>query len=163
MKKILKFSAFLAMVVGLVLVAGGVWGVYFTYKNVTAEKITTPTDASIPGVAVTGPLTLKSQSDVIRHHTLNMTGGKTYAEMPRQIQKTDESGNMVVDKEGKPVMVDNAARGIWITATTLTTALHLGIVTYAFSLFVFLIGLISIWNSIIFCRLADKGVFVQKD
>lgn len=156
MKKIFNVSSVLALIAGLLLVAGGVWGMYFTYENVSREKIVTPADASIPGKQVKGPLTLKSQADVIRHHTLSMTGDKTYAEMPRQIQKTDENGNLVIDKEGKPVMVDNGARNIWVTATTLTTALNLGIITYAFSVFTILLGLISLWNSYLFCMMSKK-------
>ncbi len=156
MKKLLNISSVLAIVAGVVLVGGGWWGICFTYKNIKAENITTPPDASIPGKQVLGPLTLKSQADVIRMHTLKMTGGKTYAEMPRQIEKLDANGATVLDAEGKPVMVPNDARNIWITATTLTTALHLGILTYVFSALVILFGLISIWTGFIFCKLAKK-------
>jgi hypothetical protein len=47
-------------------------------------------------------------------------------------------------------MVSNDARTIWITATALTTALNLGIVTYVFSSLIILLGLISIWTGITF-------------
>ena len=155
-KKLLNLSACLAVVVGIILIIGAVWGVCFTYKNISREKIVTPSDASIPEKPVLGPLTLKSEADIIREHTLHTTGGKTFAEMPRQIQKMDENGNPVVDKDGNPVMVANTARDIWITATALTTALNLGIVTYVFSGFIFLFGLISIWTGIVFFILAKK-------
>lgn len=146
----LLVSSFLAVVVGLVLVGGGVWGLVFTYKNVARENITTPDDASIPGVPVRGPFTLKAQADIIRVHTLRMTGGKTFAEMPRQIPKLDESGKPILDKDGKPEMTANAVRDIWITATTLITALNLGIIAYVFSGFVLLLGLFFVWTGIIF-------------
>ncbi|MBP6866234.1 MAG: hypothetical protein KBC12_01685 [Candidatus Pacebacteria bacterium] len=158
MKKLLNASSVLAIIAGLVLVAGGVWGIGFTYKNIKVENITTPPDASMPGKQVVGPLTLKSQADVIRMHTLKTTGGKTYAEMPRQIEKLDENGQPVLGTDGKAVMVPNTARDIWITATTLTTALHLGILTYVFSALVILFGLISLWTGFIFCKLAKKQV-----
>ncbi|HEY4477882.1 MAG TPA: hypothetical protein VJB09_01240 [Candidatus Paceibacterota bacterium] len=158
MKKLLNVSSVLAILAGLVLIAGGVWGMCFTYKNIKAENIVTPADASIPGKQVLGPLTLKSQADVIRMHTLKMTGGKTYAEMPRQIEKLDEAGQPVLGPDGKAVMVPNDARNTWITATTLTTALHLGILTYVFSALVMLFGLISVWTGFIFCKLAKKQV-----
>ena len=138
-------SSVLAIIIGIVLVAGSVWGIYFTYKNVSQENIVTPSDASIPDVPVRGPWTLKSQADIIREHTLKMTGGKTFAEMPRQIPKLDGGGNPILDTEGKPAMVPNTARDIWITSTSLITALNLGIVIYAFSGFVFLFGLFSVW------------------
>lgn len=89
MKKILLVSSFLAIIAGLVLTGSGVWGFAFTYTNIASENITTSGDSSIPGVLVRGPFTLKDQADIIRVHILRMTGGKTFAEMPRQIPKLD--------------------------------------------------------------------------
>ena len=63
----------------------------------------------------------------MRRHTLEATGGKTYAEMPRFTgkngQPTNDEAQAAVDpKSGKPV--DNPARAIWVTETALTTALN---------------------------------------
>ena len=156
MKKMFLVSSFLAIIVGLVLVGSGVWGLTFTYKNVVKENITTPDDASIPSVPVRGPFTLKAQADIIRKHTLKMTDSKTFAEMPRQIPKLDMEGKPILDENNKPAMTANTARDIWITATTLITALNLGIFAYAFFAVVFLLGLFSIWASIIFYALSGK-------
>jgi len=156
MKKLLKVSSVLAIVVGAVMFIGGVWGISFTYKNVARENIITADDSSIPKVPVRGPFTLKAQGDIIREHTLKTTGGKMYAEMPRQIAKLDSAGKEVLGEDGKTVMVANTARDMWVTATTLTTALNLGIVTYAFSGLIILFGLISIWTGIVFCILSKK-------
>ncbi len=156
MKKLFLVSSFLAIIAGLLLVGSGVWGTAFTYKNVARENITTPDDASIPGVAVRGPLTLKAQADIIRVHTLRMTGGKTFAEMPRQIPKLDAEGKPILGEDGKPAMTANTARDIWITATTLITALNLGIIAYAFAGLTLLFGLIFIWTGIIFYALSRK-------
>lgn len=139
MKKLLKISSFLAITAGIIFVIGGIWGIVFTYKNVTQEKIVTPSDASIPEQPVRGPFTLKAQADIIRKHTLESTGGKTYAEMPRE----DEN------------------RSRWITATTLTTALNLGILSYAFSALFVLLGCISIWTGIVFRALSRNNKLVS--
>ncbi|MFA5933755.1 MAG: hypothetical protein WC795_00825 [Candidatus Paceibacterota bacterium] len=156
MKKLLLVSSVLAIIAGFVMISGGLWGIVFTYNNVARENITTSKDASIPGVPVRGPLTLKAQADIIRTHTLKITGGKTYSEMPQQIPKLDQNNNPILDETGKAVMVPNDARNTWITATTLTTALNLGIITYVFSGLILLFGLISIWTGIIFCFLSKK-------
>lgn len=156
MKTLLNVSALLAIGVGLIMVVGGLWAVVFTYQNVAQENIVTPDDASIPSAPVRGPLTLHSQAEVIRKHTLKSTDGKTYAEMPRQVAKLDEDGEPVLDSKGEPIMVPNEARNMWITATTLITALHLGIITYLFSGLIILFGVISIWTGVVFHQLAKR-------
>ena len=156
MKKLLITSSVLAIGVGVVLVVGGVWATVFTYQNVAQENIVTPNDASIPVTPVRGPLTLKSQAAVIRKHTLKSTDGQTYAEMPGQIAKVDADGEPILDTTGKPVMVKNEARNMWITATALTTALHLGVITYLFSGLIILLGLISAWTGVVFSALSRK-------
>lgn len=134
MKKTLTISSVLAIVAGIILIVGGVWGICFTYRNIAQEHIVTPADATIPETPVRGPFTLKAQADIIRHHVLETTGGKTYAEMPRE----------------------DANRPLWITATTLTTALNLGILTYVFSGLIILLGLISVWTGFVFRALARR-------
>ena len=152
----LKISAALAVLAGVLMIIGGSWGIIFTYKNVADENITTPKDASIPNTRVRGPLTLKVQSDTILEHTLKSTGGKTFAEMPRTIPKLDVDGKPVLDADGKQIMVPNTARDIWYQAMTLRTALHLGIITYAFSALVLFFGFISIWTGFTFFALSKK-------
>lgn len=152
----LLVSAALAILMGILALAAGSWGIHYTRSLVTREHITTPKDASIPNKPVIGPHTLKAQADIIREHTLKMTGGKTYAEMPQTIVKLDAQGNPVLGKDGKSVMVPNAARDIWVTATALTAALNLGIATYALSGFALLFGLVSIWTGATFFVLSRK-------
>jgi len=146
----------LITILGVLLVCGGLWGAIFISQQVAKENITTPDDASIPGILVQGPFTLKAQADIIRKHTLSMTGGKTFAEMPRQITKLDSNGSAVVGEDGKPVMVANTTRDIWITATTLTTALNLGIISYAFSGLALVLGLLFVLIGIAFYALAKR-------
>lgn len=156
MKKLLVISSILAILAGIILVTGGGWGIYFTYKNIARENIITPKDSAIPEQPVRGPLTLKTQADIIRKHTLRITNGKTFAEMPRQVPEINEDGSPVLDAEGKAVMVPNTARDIWITATTLITALNLGILTYILSGMITLFGFISIWTGVVFWALSRE-------
>ena len=156
MKKLLIISSVLAICVGVILVLGGAGGIMFTYQNVAREKIVTTEDASIPNKPVRDPMTLKAQADVIRKHVLETTKGKTYAEMPREVAQVDATGSAVLDNDGKPVMIPNAARNIWITAMTLTTALNLGIIAYLIAGLTILFGLSSIWVGIVFSALSKK-------
>ncbi|OGY28294.1 MAG: hypothetical protein A2Z42_01285 [Candidatus Woykebacteria bacterium RBG_19FT_COMBO_43_10] len=156
MKQLLIISSVLAICVGVILVLGGAGGIMFTYQNVAREKIVTTEDASIPNKPVRDPMTLKAQADVIRKHVLETTKGKTYAEMPREVAQVDATGSAVLDNDGKPVMIPNAARNIWITAMTLTTALNLGIIAYLIAGLTILFGLSSIWVGIVFSALSKK-------
>ena len=149
MKKILLTSAIFSFVFGLLLVIGGIWGTAFTYERVARENIITPDDASLPNVPVRGPFTLMAQADIIRTHTLRMTDGKTFAQMPRQIPTLDAASKPMLDENGKPVMTDNAARDIWITANALMTALNLGVFAYALCTLAIILGLFLLSNGVI--------------
>ena len=52
-------------------------------QALAAERIVTPEDSALPNVAVTGPAEAKAQADAIWFHVMKLTGGRTYAELPR--------------------------------------------------------------------------------
>ena len=83
--KPVKIISYVVMVIGLLMVvAGGVtWGV--VSNHLAAENITVADDASqFAGAAVTGPLQAYYEADIINHHTMEITGDKTYAELDRE-------------------------------------------------------------------------------
>lgn len=131
------------------MIISGTAGILYTYSQISAEKVVTPEDASISSTAVRGPLTLKAQADAIRMHTLNMAGGKTYAELPRTVPQIDENGNAVLNEQGEPIMVSNKVRETWVTATTLQTALQLGLMAYALSVLVVVLGILFLFNGFV--------------
>lgn len=135
--------ALFAIIVGAFSAIGGLFGIGYTYQQAAVENITTPGDAVFAEVPVRGPLSMWAQSDIITQHQLDRTEGLRYAEMPREIEQVDpETGAVVLDDAGEPVMVNNDARMSWIDATSLTTVLGMGILAYAFSAFALVIGLI---------------------
>lgn len=136
--KLLKFTSVITIIAGIAMICGGIGGAIYISHQVAREQIITPKDASIPSEQVKGPLTLKAQADIIRHHTLTTTDGKTYAEMPQ--------GNPELD----------ARRNIWITATTLTTALNLGLLSYAFSGLAIVLGILFLFMGLSFYSLSKK-------
>ena len=120
----LKAFAAVMIVIGFAFSASGVVAIDFINDAAIEENVMTGDDASIPDQLVSGPFTMLSQADNIEKHTLARTDGLRYSEMAR----------------------DNEARPMWITATTLRTALHFGAMSYAFSLFVIVVGLLFMLN-----------------
>ena len=68
---------------GLVMVQQGRAAHDEVRDTLSSERIVTPEDAGLPQAPVTGPEEAKAQADIIREHTLTLTGGKTYAELAR--------------------------------------------------------------------------------
>ena len=119
MNKVMAVVAATLIVVGIGSAAGGVAGAVETRSQAISENVVTGDDASIPEAAVVGPLTMKSQADNILKHTLGITDGARYSEMDRE----------------------DPTRDIWVTSTTLRTALHLGVMAYALSAFAVVLGI----------------------
>jgi len=139
--KLFTVVAILAFVIGAGSILGGAAGAVYTYQQAAVENIVTPPDASIPETPVRGPLTMKSQIDIINEHQLAGTEGLRYAEMAREVPQVDEAGNPILDEAGEPVMGPNQARMSWITATSLTSVLSLGIMAYALAAFAIVLGI----------------------
>jgi hypothetical protein len=80
-----RLHGLLVMIIGAVfLVAGAVtWGA--VSSNLKAENITVSEDADMfAGQVVDTPWEAYSQAAIINHHALEMSGGKTYAELDRE-------------------------------------------------------------------------------
>lgn len=70
-----------AIVLGVLLLIGGI-GTWVVVSNTLADqKIVTSDDACLPGRTVQDPFTAFCQAQVIEKHTLEITGGQTYAEL----------------------------------------------------------------------------------
>jgi len=157
---VLLIAGILAMVVGFGSIAGGIFGAWYTYDHAVAQDVVTPDDAAIPETPVRGPFTMWAQADIINHHQLESTGGLYYAQMDRTVPQLDENGEVVLDANGEAVMVPNEARASWITATTLTTALGMGILAYALSGFAIAVGVTLMVVGFVFLYLRKKTVLL---
>ena len=156
----LLLAGILALVVGFGAMAGGVVGAWYTWDQAVAQEIVTPDDAAIPETAVRGPFTMWAQADIINHHQLENTDGLYYAQMDRMIPQVDDSGAIVVDENGEIVMIPNAARASWMNATTLTTALSLGVMAYALAAFAFVVGLTLAVTGYVFLYIRKRAVLL---
>jgi hypothetical protein len=160
-KSVMLMSAgILAMVVGFGAMTGASLGAWYTWDQAVAQDVVTPDDAAIPETAVRGPFTMWAQADIITHHQLDRTGGLYYSQMDRVVPAVDESGRQVIDENGETVMVPNEARAAWLDATALTTALSLGIVSYALAVFAFVTGLTLVVTGFVFLHIRRHAVLL---
>jgi len=116
------------------LIAFGVGSVYSGFdgrdrvqSDLAREQIVGTPDSTIPGQTVDTGSEAQAFADVIRKHTLEATGGQTYAQMGRFLDASgkptkDEAAAAKDPKTGKPV--ENPLRNMWVTQTALSTALN---------------------------------------
>ena len=80
-----KVAAITSIVVGIVMAIAGVVTWVVISSTLADQKITVADDARCAaGDDVNGPISAYCQADIIDHHTLDITGGKTYAELDRE-------------------------------------------------------------------------------
>ena len=131
MRKLFAYGGIAASVI-LIGVGGGsvivgVAGVNEVRDTLAREHIVGTPDSTIPNQKVDTGSEAKAFANVMRKHTMEATGGLTYAEMGRFLDKngkptSDEKLAAVNPKSGQPV--ENPLRQLWVTETALTTALN---------------------------------------
>ena len=159
-RRIWEIGGFLAggllILFGVVAIVMGVNGYNTTRDSIKAEGITFGS-ADDPAVAkhaeqwageqVTTGDQARAFAKVMREHTLESTGGLTYAEMgrfqsaakPDDPAGTSDEEAALKDENGQPV--SNGARNIWVTETALTTALNMSYMAERLSVFGLVVGI----------------------
>src|SRR3954453_19678833 len=134
MRGMTKFYRYAGIAASIVLVAFGIGAVYmgidgrgYVRDNLAAEKIVGTEDSTIPGQKVDTGSEAKAFADVMRKHTLEATGGQTYAQMGRYLDANgkptnDEKAAAISPQTKKPV--ENGLRNMWVNETALSTALN---------------------------------------
>jgi hypothetical protein len=107
------------------------------------EQIVGTPDSTIPNQLVNTGSEAQAFAKVMRKHTLEATGGKTYAQMPQFLTASgkgtaDKAAAAKDPKTGAPV--SNPARTIWVTETALTTALNTAYFAESMATFVIAMG-----------------------
>ncbi|RWZ68734.1 aromatic ring-opening dioxygenase LigA [Labedella populi] len=116
-----RLIGFLGILAGIVLILGGgiVWGM--VSSQLAAEKITVSEDAAfLAGADVRGPLTAFAQADIINHHALAASDGKTYAELEQ----------------------DDPVRATMMNASFLRASLFTSVVSFGVAAFAIGLGLV---------------------
>jgi hypothetical protein len=158
-KKVWEIGGFIAggvlILFGIVAIFLGVQGFTTTRDAIKDEGITFGT-ADDPAVAkhaeqwageqVTTGDQARAFAKIMREHTLESTGGLTYAEMgrfqsaakPDDPAGTSDEAAAAKDESGQPI--SNGARNIWVTETALTTALNMSYMAERLAVFGLVVG-----------------------
>jgi hypothetical protein len=147
MSKLLQYGGIVASIVLIAFGAGSIITGYNArdrvHRDLAREQIVGTPDSSIPNQLVNNGTKAEAFAKVMRKHTLEATGGKTYAQMDRFMGKdgkptSDEKLAAVDPKSGKPV--DNPLRNLWVSETALTTALHTSYFAESVATFAIIMG-----------------------
>ena len=88
-----NLASIASIVLGVVLIAGGIGTWVMVSSTLSDQRIVTPDDACLPGRTVAGPFTAYCQAQILEEHTLDTTGGLTYAELDREDPRRDVAMN----------------------------------------------------------------------
>ena len=85
-----KTASIVGIVFGAIFVIAGIVTWIVITNTLTDQKITVSDDAGCrAGATVSGPVSAYCQASVIDKHTMEITGGKTYAELDREDPNRD--------------------------------------------------------------------------
>ena len=108
---------------GVILIVAGAVTWFIVKDQLADEKITVSSDADyFAGDKVDGPLTAYSQADIINHHALDASGGKTYAELDQ----------------------DDPVRQTVMTASFLRASLFTSVVSFGVAAFAAAVGVVML-------------------
>ena len=83
--KPVRLVGLVAIIAGVALIVAGAATWIMVRSQLVAENITVAEDAAMfGGELVDGPLDAYYQADIINHHALESSGGRTYAELDRE-------------------------------------------------------------------------------
>jgi hypothetical protein len=173
MKRILEIGG---LVAGVVLIVFGVVAIYMgvdgrsTVRDSIKQEQIYFGESSDPAVAkyasqwadeqVTNGDQARAFAKVMREHTMESSGGLTYAEMgrfqaaaaPDDPKGTSDKALAVIGDDGQPVA--NPVRDLWVTETALTTALNMSYMAENLALFGIVVGVALLLAGIGFVILA---------
>ena len=153
-----KFIRYAGIAASIVLIAFGVGSIYTGFagrdqvrSDLAREQIVGTPDSSIPGQLVNTGSEAQAFAKVMRKHTMEATGGQTYAQMPRYMgtdgkPTNNEKAAATDPKSGEPVA--NPARNIWVTETALSTALNTAYFAESVATFAIVMGVAMLLSGV---------------
>ena len=165
MRKLFQYAGIAA---SIVLIAFGIGAIYmgidgrdYVRDNLAAEHIVGTDDSTIPGQKVDTGTEAQAFADIMRKHTLEATGGLTYAQMGRFLDANgkptnDEMAAAINAQTKKPV--ENGLRNMWVNETALTTALNTAYFAEQVATFAIVMGIALLLAGLGFGVLAIKAL-----
>ena len=165
MSKLVTYSGIAASVIliafGLGAVIVGFSGRDRVQTDLAREQIVGTPDSTIPGQLVDTGSEAQAFANVMRKHTLEATGGQTYAQMGRFLDEngkptSDESKAAKDEKTGQPV--ENGLRNMWVNETALTTALNTAYFAESVATFAIVMGFALMLSGLGFAVLTFRAL-----
>src|SRR4051794_3424316 len=165
MGKLFQYGGIAASIVLIVFGIGAIYmgidGRGYVRDNLAAEQIVGTPDSSIPGQKGDTGSEAQAFAKVMRKHTLEATGGQTYAQMGRFLDANgkptnDEKAAAIDPKSKQPV--ENGLRNMWVNETALTTALNTAYFAEQVATFAIVMGIALLLAGIGFGVLSLKAL-----
>jgi len=138
---LVKAVGIIGILGGIALIVVGVVVWVMVSSQLRAENIIVPDDAmAFQGQTVAGPFTAFVQADIIQHHALGISGGKTYAELDQ----------------------DDPVRAVMMNASFLRASLFTSVVSFGVAAFAMGIGVLSVMFGWALRRVAAAPVVVRR-
>lgn len=148
-----RLVAILSIIFGLVAIGGGVATWATITAQLSAENITVPKDSPlVPGAKVQDPISAYAQAEIINHHALTASGGKTYAELGTMITEAKNAGDTAKADQL------TATRNTLMNASFLRASLFTSVLAYGVSLLVIGLGVMFLLLGWAFGSLAKPQV-----
>jgi len=165
MGKLFQYGGIAASIVLIVFGLGaiymGVDGRSYVRDNLAAERIVGTPDSTIPGQKVDTGTEAQAFAKVMRKHTLEATGGQTYAQMGRFLdangKPTNDEKSAAIDPKTKQP-VENGLRNLWVNETALTTALNTAYFAEQVATFALVMGIALLLAGLGFAVLTFKAL-----
>lgn len=139
--KATKTVGIVSIVAGILMLIAGAVTYGMVSSQLAAEKITVPADStflggSLAGKQVTGPLSAYAQADIINHHALKATDGKTYSELGALATEATNNGDTAAADEY------TSQRQTIMTASFLRASLFTSVVAFGVAVLVMGLGIL---------------------
>jgi hypothetical protein len=165
MRKFLQYGGIAASIVliafGIGAVYSGLSGRHQVRTELAREQIVGTPDSTIPGQLVDTGSEAQAFAKIMRHHTLEATGGQTYAQMGQFLdtagKPTNDQAKAAIDTQTKKP-VANPARQIWVTETALTTALNTAYFAESVATFAIVMGFAMLLSGVGFLILTLRAL-----